>query len=130
MRSINLLSLTVLAGVVIGIRCLVIPAAESLPRPERVHLMGKLMPAARRLLLLGLLFFIGSSFWQMIVADISSPTGAMEVVTRVATMLVIVVLAPLTLSPHRLVSLRVEHHRRMLLTIALVLLVVLLVLAA
>ena len=129
MRSINLLSLTVLASVVIAIRCLVIPGIESMSRPEQIRVMGKLMPRARRLLTFSLIFFVASALWQAVVSDTSPQVGTREVVAQVVTILAIVVLVPLTLSPHRSVAMRVDHHRRNLLTIALVLLSSLLVLS-
>lgn len=130
MHSINLLSLTALVAVVFGIRCLAIPAVESMPRSERVRFMGKFMPRARRLLVLGLIIFTATTLAQLVVADVSSPVGAREVIARMATILAITALVPLTLSPHRSVALKVEQYRKPLLTTALVLLCTLIVLTA
>jgi hypothetical protein len=129
MRWINLLSLTVLTGIVFGIRCLVIPSIESMPRTEGVRLMGKLMPRARRQLALGLIFFLGSAIAQLALGDLTPAAGANEMIARATAILVTVVLVPLTLSPHRRISLRIERHRKTLLTIALILLIAQLILS-
>lgn len=129
MRSLNLVSLTVLAAIVLALRCLVIPAAESMPGAEGVRLMGKVMPRARRLLTVALIFYVGSAFARFASSDLRAPSGAREVGVRLATLVVTLVFVPLTLSPHRGIAPLVEHHRKTILTILLVLLSALLLLS-
>ena len=111
---INLVSLLILTGTVFGIRCLIIPSTESMPRAEAVRFMGKLMPRARRILFVGLIFLAGSTIGHIVSGGSSIPPGPM-----VLTAIVVLVLIPLTLSPHRQFALTVEKHRKTLLSVAL-----------
>lgn len=123
MRSLYLISLSLLTGTVFAVRCLLLPSLGVLTPEQATLLRGKLVPRMRRVLRITVIVLTGTGIYLFT----QTSASVLSTVQLALTFMVAVVLWIVSVSPHRRIALEIERYRPQILNLALTILLALII---
>ena len=123
MRSLYLISLSLLTGTVFAVRCLLLPSLGVMTPEQATLLRGKLVPRLRRVLRFAVTVFAGTGIYLFM----QTSTSVLSIVQLALTFVVAAVLWLVCVSPHRRIAPEIEQYRPQILNLALTILIALVI---
>lgn len=123
MRSLNLISLSLLTGTVFAVRCLLLPSLAVLTPEQATLLRGKLVPRMRKVLRSAVIVLIGTGIYLFA----QHTASVLPIVKLALTIAAAAVLWLLSVSPHRHIAPGIEQYRPQILNLALTILLALVI---
>ena len=123
MRSLYLISLSLLTGTVFAVRCFLLPSLAVLTAEQATLLRGKLIPRMRKILRGAVIVLIATDIYLFT----QTTTSALHIVQLALTIVAASVLWLLSVAPNRRIAPEIEHYRPQILNLALTLLLALVI---